>query len=452
MVPADNRQMRGLWRHLLHDSISRGWFFLAGAGFLFLMFFKVETSLALAFDYMPEGSVLDAIMPAFFLLMCGFAYAAFQYPSYPLLAVLPMSRNARGRWVWFHHLAVMPAFYYGVMALVAMLAPTIYGVDWHVAGYVLHPVFVSVILIALASPALELLVRNRPPLYTPWQSQIVFYAPIGALAGWSYVKVKVDAIIPPPYLFTLAAASVAVLALSYIRAPRLVVGPRFKTETARRFSRGHSVSSPVRPGTLGPLWQMVLLEPFRGWPLVLVLFMSLLTMEYSWDFVISRLAGLLTFCGFLYGGQLAAERARLMRTVPVTAATIATAVMGLGLISSSYAALLGVLFVAAGFRGISLTELAGTLLLGTCLGSFMPVLYTRYSRWSRVWACAAIVVLPLTIGSISFRWAEQLWLLPPLAITAPLCVFGSTLLLRKALLYETAFQYRKPLLQAMREG
>jgi hypothetical protein len=204
---------------------------------------------------------------------------------------------------------------------------------------------------------------------------------------------------------------------------------------------------------MGPLWRMVLLEPLRGWPLVVVMFINIQIIGDTVDFVFSGLVGIMALCAFMYSGQLAAERARLIRALPMTTKTFARWVMGYGLTASAYLCLLGIASVAAGIQGASLTGVASGVLLGVCLGAFVPVVYVRYSRWSLFWSAAfGGIVAPLMLASLSFYHDEHPWILAGAALAAPVCLILATILLSKALRYETAFQYRKPILQAIREA
>jgi hypothetical protein len=56
------------------------------------------------------------------------------------------------------------------------------------------------------------------------------------------------------------------------------------------------------------------------------------------------------------------------------------------------------------------------------------------------------------LASLSFYHDEHPWILAGAALAAPVCLILATILLSKALRYETAFQYRKPILQAIREA
>ena len=456
ITTTENPEMRGLWWHLLKDSMRRGWNILVLGALLALAY--LYSGIVYMIDLERLGtSAIGAIAAAFMVLLFGLIYASVQYPAYPLLAALPISRGARGRFVWAEHVAAMPAVYYVVVLLAAVPGAALKpGAGF--LGWVLSPLYVSVMAVALTSPALLLLFWKQPSLDKPRHFPIAVYAPLGTLAWWAYINSYRGRpfAIPPSYLPILAAVSVLVLAVSYARAPRLVVGTRAGNKTAPRVRWGRGTSGLVKPPgprRISPLWRLVLLEPLRGAPYVLVLFVILYFEADTRGIFVSVIAGGLALTGFVHGGQLAAERARLMRMLPMTPGKFATAVMAYGLAVASYAALAGAVFIAAAPPGGSPITLANGVLFGVCLGSFAPMVYVRYSQWTRdragFYPLAAILLMML---NLMFQWIVRPGLLPLLALATPVCLIAGALLLREVLLYDTAYQYRKTPLQAMSEG
>jgi hypothetical protein len=457
ITTVESHEMRGLWWHLLKDSMRRGWNILVLGALLALAY--LYTGIVYMIDLeQPGTSAIGAIAAAFMVLLFGSIYASVQYPSYPLLAALPISRVARGRFVWAQHVAVMPAAYY-VVALLAAVLGTALKPGAGFLGWVLSPLYVSVMAVALTSPALMLLFWKRPSLDKPRHFPIAVYAPLGTLAWWAYINSRrgMPFAIAPSCLPILAVASVLALAASYARAPRLVVGTRAGNETARWFrwvQGAPGLVKPLGPGRISPLWRLVLLEPLRGAPYVLI-FLAMWWFrgdERGRGMVLSLFAGACALTGFTRAGVLGAERARLMCALPLTPTELAAAIMAYGVAASAYAAIATALLMAALPDGSPVALINGVL-LGVSLGSFAPVIFLRYSRSAREWAgLYPVAVMFLFMLTLISQTLAKPGLLPLLAVAAPLCIIISTLLLREVLRYHTAYQYRKSPIQAMNEG
>lgn len=127
--------------------------------------------------------------------------------------------------------------------------------------------------------------------------------------------------------------------------------------------------------------------------------------------------------------------------------------MAYGVAAGLYAAVAGAVVMAT-LPEPSPVALLHTVLVATCVGAFMPVIRVRCSHNPQLAAAImGVAVGPMVILLNPMFFAKMHpGLLLLLLIAAPLCVIIATLLLREVLLYDTAYQYRKPPLQAMSEG
>jgi len=435
--------MRGLWRHLLRDCSSRAWLVIAGGSVLFVSSFCLDI-----LEDVPAGGT-SGIVAALFVLIFGSAYAITQYPTYPLLAALPVSRAIRGRLVWFQHVAVMPALYFvEVAVLAALVAP--------LRGWPLSFLHVAIASGAIVPPALMLLVWRRPPLKAPFYLQVAFYTPIGFLAWSLYIKTILgdELTIPSWYVPALLVACIVVVAASYVMAPRFMVGPVVRRKVVGRVPSRPRAGSTFYPrrGGIGPLRRMALFEPLRFPPFILMIFFFAMIQRDSQGLMLSVFAGLLASTAFARGGRLAAENARLMRALPITPGKLAATVMAYGVAGAIYVTIAAAFLKTVLLPDVSPLVLGNAILLGVCLGAFAPAFFLRCSYNSPLGAVYGGAVVLLMMLNLLFPWITIPALLPLLAIAAPLCVIIATLLLREVLLYDTAYQYRKPPLQAMSEG
>jgi hypothetical protein len=301
-------------------------------------------------------------------------------------------------------------------------------------------------------PAVALLIWRRLPFnagYLP----VVIYVAAGFL-GWSLYK-KVNA--GDPFAVTawplLAVACALIVALSYLRAPRLLVGVRLRKTTWRNPLWEKAGLPPLMFGRIAPLWHMALVEPLRYAPPVIVVLILLGVWGDRQGIMLSMLAGAVTLAAWIRAATLAIERARLMRMLPVTTTRIAEAVMIAGAAGGLYTAAAAVVMATAPEPAPG--ALACAVLIGTCGGAFIPTHFVRFThniQRASLTMVIAMIAMVILLNPVILDVERPLWLLPLLIITAPACLFFATLTLREVFLYDTAYQYRKPPLQAMSEG
>ncbi|HUW59524.1 MAG TPA: hypothetical protein VMZ06_00850 [Candidatus Bathyarchaeia archaeon] len=439
-MKADDCEMRGLWRHLLLDSVLRAWVVLT------VVLLQLASQFVLFLEGKEAAGTKVFLMAVYFILLWGVVYATQQCPAYPLIASLPVSRATRGRIVWAQYILVIPALYLASLMPLALVQ----------VALGLAPSYTSLEFLLLAGtmvpPALILLMGKRPPLnlgYFP----LIIYIPTGFLGWYMYTK----AVAGDPFAVSirpfLAAVCALIVAISYLRAPRLLVGTRVRKADTRKPLWGKAESGPLPSSRIDPLWHMALIEPLRFAPPVLVMLVLLWVWGDSKGIVLSMLIGAVTLAGWMRGAMLAAERARLMRMLPVTPDQMARAAMAYGVAAGLYAAVAGAVVMAT-LPEPSPVALLHTVLVATCVGAFMPVIRVRCSHNPQLAAAImGVAVGPMVILLNPMFFAKMHpGLLLLLLIAAPLCVIIATLLLREVLLYDTAYQYRKPPLQAMSEG
>jgi hypothetical protein len=442
-----NNIMRGLWRHLLLDSFRRGWLWLAA------VLVHVASLMAVAFEGKKPVGAKPFLMAVCFVLLWSSMFARMQHVSYPLLATLPMSRKTRGRFVWVQHTLVIP--------ILALLFPLAVAMAQTLAG--IRPTYTILDFALLACttvpPALMLLIRLQAMLKFGSLAVAVYVG--GGYLGWYIYRNAAAgnpfAVSAWPYL---AAVCALIVLLSYLRAPRLLIGPGrsfTSVECAPLLKFPRSIRSRQRhgapaPNKLGPLWHLVLVEPLSmARPLILVVLAMLIIWirkgAVGGNVFIPLVVGLLTLMSWGRGAVQAAEWARLMRMLPIPPAKIAGTLISNAASGGVYAAIAGAIVMALIPEPFPLA-LGLAFLLPTSVGAFTPFIYVRFSGNPTV-AQAYLGIATMAAMFLAFTHPQ---VLVPVAFVAPISIFFGTRLLHTALLDESAYHYQKPPLQAMNEG
>ena len=172
--PCETQSMARLWLHLLLDSAWRGW--LA----LLLIFLQLGSQIDFLVGGKQASGIKTPLWAAFNILVWGAFYAFQQYPAYPLLAALPLSRATRGRFVWAQHVLLIPALFIAcILPLPLVQAALGYAPSYTLLDFVL-------LMSTTVPPALILLIWNRPPLnlYIP----LIIYILTGYFGWYIYTK------------------------------------------------------------------------------------------------------------------------------------------------------------------------------------------------------------------------------------------------------------------------
>ncbi|MCX5769843.1 MAG: hypothetical protein NTZ09_06170 [Candidatus Hydrogenedentes bacterium] len=382
ITTADNREMRGLWRHLLEDSVRRGWLPLTVGGVAIALLGRSPF-----FETAETWDLFNPVLAALLVYATGGFFVLGQPRANALLVVLPVSRAMRGRLIWVRYVAVAPTLYYALIGLLAVVL-AIFRPDSRF-GWILSPLHLSAMAVALTLPAVRTLYLRRAPV----NNGPAFLLLIMLTLIHSY-RFEHDYKEPPTWLLlVILATSLFVIAISYFHAPRLVMPARPRRKELR-LDWGRRASTPPRRPRLHSLWTMLLLEPlwYSALPFWLLIFFG---SREDLGQTFSALAGLIVMVGFGASGAHTLSRGRLMRSLPLSGWHLASIVMARGLITFFY------------------------LVAGYAIVAVSAVLIAQFSS--------------------SMDDPGPL-LLALLAIIATLCFAAATALLRNALLQETAYK------------
>lgn len=403
---------------------------------------------------LPRGVLLVPLILAVTLPFLGFVagtlLAQVEKPVYRLYTVLPMASAERGRRIWLRQAIVAPAMVCIVPVTLTALFLNIDPTPWRALMFM---VAWRMFFTALAIPALLLLVGGRSLHDISPRLAALGYAitiPVALIHYWAFLRFGLAAFGAVSWLVFLTPI-VALLALSYTRAPRLALAnpikeplPRWPQVPNAPESLANFIFFSVTTRTVGAAYLLFI---------VLGIIASVFDIPartdrtFSFFAMDSMAAGILTFTIFITAGRFISEQMRLLRLLPLSPDRIALAALLYATAATAVTMPAISLATVIATPGRSPFIIAGAVLLAADAGCLAAALQVRLSRWAVQVNLFLFAISFLTMMALSMPIHEQpaivgAALLRVVLAAFPLCLFLGFIAIRRAIQVTSTGVYR----------